>query len=84
MNGGNRQGPEPAKSNLRNRDRLCPDHGDPQCRPKVGDEVPLDPWGSEYGCGYPGARDPEDFEILSAGKDGVVGREDDLSSQDPS
>jgi general secretion pathway protein G len=50
---------------------------------RVMDEVPRDPWGSEYGYRYPGARNPEDFEILSAGRDGIVGTEDDLSSQDP-
>ena len=50
---------------------------------KVMDAVPWDPWGSEYGYRYPGSRNPEDFEILSAGRDRIPGTEDDLSSQDP-
>lgn len=50
---------------------------------QVMEAVPLDPWGSEYGYRHPGSRKPEDFEILSAGRDGIFGTEDDLGSQDP-
>lgn len=44
-------------------------------------EVPLDPWQNEYGYKFPGSVDKGTFEIISKGKDGIEGTEDDISSQ---
>ena len=49
---------------------------------KILDKLPLDPWGNEYVYRFPGKKDPSDFEIISKGKDGQEGTDDDLSSQD--
>jgi general secretion pathway protein G len=49
---------------------------------RILDKVPLDPWGQEYLYQFPGKKNPADFEIISKGKDGQQGTEDDLSSQD--
>lgn len=49
---------------------------------KILDKVPLDPWGNEYIYRFPGKKNPSDFEIISKGKDGQEGTDDDLSSQD--
>lgn len=55
-------------------------------RPKrwtqILDKVPLDPWNQEYQYKYPGSKDRSRPEIISIGKDGLEGTEDDLSSQD--
>jgi general secretion pathway protein G len=50
---------------------------------KVADSVPKDPWGNEYIYRFPGSKDPSKFEIVSMGKDGIAGTNEDLSSQDP-
>jgi general secretion pathway protein G len=49
---------------------------------KIADRVPTDPWNQPYGYKFPGTKDPSEFELFSLGKDGQVGTEDDLSSQD--
>jgi general secretion pathway protein G len=49
---------------------------------KIADRVPTDPWNNPYGYKFPGTKDPSEFELFSMGKDGQVGTEDDLSSQD--
>jgi len=54
----------------------------PRMWSKVADKVPLDPWGNEYLYRYPGRKNPMDFEIISRGKDGQEGTDDDISSQD--
>jgi len=55
-------------------------------RPKrwtqIMDNVPKDPWDHEYLYKYPGSKDRSRPEIISIGKDGLEGTEDDLSSQD--
>ena len=43
---------------------------------------PLDPWKNPYGYKFPGRKNPSEPEIISKGKDGIEGNEDDLSSQD--
>jgi len=50
---------------------------------RIADAVPKDPWGNDYGYWMPGRKDKSSFEIVSKGKDGQEGTEDDLSSQDP-
>lgn len=55
-------------------------------RPKrwsqIMDNVPKDPWDREYIYKYPGSKDASRPEIISLGKDGLEGTDDDLSSQD--
>jgi general secretion pathway protein G len=43
-------------------------------------EVPLDPWGMEYQYNAPGKRNPDGYDLFSAGKDRVPGTEDDLGN----
>ena len=47
------------------------------------DAVPKDPWGNEYIYKYPGSKNSSRPELISLGKDGLEGTEDDMSSQDP-
>lgn len=49
---------------------------------RVMDSVPKDPWGNDYVYIFPGRKDASRPEILSKGKDGQQGTDDDLSSQD--
>jgi len=49
---------------------------------QIMDKVPKDPWGHEYVYKYPGSKDRSRPEIISLGKDGIAGTEDDMSSQD--
>lgn len=44
--------------------------------------VPRDPWQNPYTYKFPGSKDPKNPEIISAGPDGQLGTDDDLSSQD--
>ncbi len=41
-----------------------------------------DPWGNDYIYKMPGTKDPSTYEIISMGKDGKLGTEHDISSQD--
>ncbi len=41
-----------------------------------------DPWGNDYGYKYPGSKNANEFEIISKGRDGIEGNDDDISSQD--
>jgi len=41
-----------------------------------------DPWGNEYVYKFPGSKDPKIYELISMGADGVLGGDDDISSQD--
>ena len=48
-------------------------------RPYIqGERVPLDGWGHDFVYRFPGETNSADFEIISAGVDGVIGTEDDL------
>jgi len=44
-------------------------------------QLPTDPWGNEYVYKRPGTIDPSTYEIISKGGDGVLGGDDDISSQ---
>lgn len=44
--------------------------------------VPTDPWGNPYIYKMPGTKDPSEFEIISYGKDGIAGGDDDINSQE--
>ena len=50
---------------------------------KTADRIPTDPWNNEYRYRLLPEEDERGFELLSAGKDGQFGTEDDLSSLDP-
>ena len=50
---------------------------------QIMDQVPRDPWGSEYIYKFPGSQNRSRPELISYGKDGLAGTEDDMSSQDP-
>ncbi|MEI6177774.1 MAG: type II secretion system major pseudopilin GspG [Verrucomicrobiota bacterium] len=45
-------------------------------------DVPLDPWGGEYGYRFPGKKRANEYEIICKGPDGMENTPDDLSSQD--
>lgn len=47
----------------------------------LAESVPVDPWGNEYVYKFPGSKMPTEFELVSKGKDGQLGTEDDMSSQ---
>lgn len=42
-------------------------------------EIPLDPWGNEYRYAFPGKRNPETYDLWSAGPDGKDNTGDDIS-----
>ena len=44
--------------------------------------VPKDPWDNDYIYKMPGSKDPKTYELISKGDDGVLGTDDDISSQD--
>lgn len=44
--------------------------------------IPLDPWGNAYVYEYPGRRNVNGFDIMSAGPDGRSGNEDDITNWD--
>lgn len=44
--------------------------------------VPLDPWDNAYVYKYPGSKMKHTPEIISAGEDGQIGTDDDISTQD--
>jgi len=46
------------------------------------EEQLIDPWGTLYRYRMPGSVDPVKPEIISAGEDGLLGTQDDLSSHD--
>ncbi|MDB6077739.1 MAG: type secretion system protein GspG [Akkermansiaceae bacterium] len=50
---------------------------------KLMDDMPKDPWGSDYGYKFPGRKDPTEFELISMGPDMQEGGDNDYSSQDP-
>lgn len=49
---------------------------------QIMDEVPSDPWNNEYIYKFPGSKDRSRPELISVGKDGLEGTEDDLSNQE--
>ncbi len=53
----------------------------PKSWSKIMDEVPKDPWNKPYIYKFPGSIDPSRPEIITYGKDGIEGTEDDMSSQ---
>jgi general secretion pathway protein G len=45
-------------------------------------KVPLDPYGQEYGYRYPGTKNTDRFDLISAGQDGLFDTADDLGNWD--
>ena len=43
-------------------------------------EVPLDPWGNAYVYECPGKHNPSGYDLMSAGPDGRVNTEDDITN----
>ena len=41
---------------------------------------PADPWGRPYRYLYPGARNPQDYDLFSLGPDGTEGSRDDIGN----
>lgn len=54
----------------------------PKSWTQLADSVPIDPWGNEYMYKFPGSKVATEFELVTKGKDGQLGTEDDKSSQD--
>lgn len=44
--------------------------------------IPTDPWQNDFIYKMPGSKDPKTYELISKGPDGVLGTDDDISSQD--
>ena len=44
--------------------------------------VPADPWGNPYIYEYPGKHTADGFDLMSAGPDGQVGTDDDITNWD--
>ena len=44
--------------------------------------LPTDPWQNVFIYNMPGTKDPRSYELISKGPDGLLGTEDDISSQD--
>ena len=42
------------------------------------DKMPIDPWGHEYIYVCPGQKNPDGYDLYSAGKDGQPGTQDDV------
>ena len=42
--------------------------------------IPKDPWGNEYVYLSPGTHNPDGYDVLSPGPDGVEGGGDDISN----
>jgi len=45
----------------------------------VGSRIRQDPWGETYVYKCPGEHDPEGYDLLSCGADGLAGTEDDIT-----
>jgi general secretion pathway protein G len=43
------------------------------------DKFPTDKWGHDYIYRYPGTDDPTSFELISMGRDGQLGTDDDIN-----
>jgi general secretion pathway protein G len=48
-----------------------------------GGFIPKDPWGHDYLYECPGRHNPDGYDIISMGRDGVLGTDDDITSWQP-
>ena len=47
----------------------------------LADRVPMDPWNQEYTYKFPGSKVATEYELITKVKDGQLGTDDDMSSQ---
>ncbi|MDA0812859.1 MAG: type II secretion system protein GspG, partial [Verrucomicrobia bacterium] len=45
-------------------------------------KVPVDPWGVEYSYRFPGTKNADRYDIISAGPDGIFDTTDDIGNWD--
>lgn len=57
-----------------------PTRKDPKWRGPYLEKTPMDAWGTPMQYRYPGTRNPNGFDLLSAGADRVMGTPDDLGN----
>ena len=57
-----------------------PQNLDKWAGPYLKKAVPLDPWGHAYQYIYPGIHRPKNYDLFSAGPDGVPGTDDDIGN----
>ena len=50
----------------------------------LADKVPMDPWQNEYMYKFPGSKVATECELITKGKDGQLGTDDDMSNFWPS
>jgi len=50
--------------------------------PYLSKGIPLDPWGSAYSYEYPGKHNVNGYDLVSAGPDGRMGTDDDITNWD--
>jgi general secretion pathway protein G len=48
--------------------------------PYLKSDIPSDPWGNAYVYRSPGQKNPDGYDLVSAGPDGSEGTEDDISN----
>jgi len=62
--------------------------GDPPANnwkgPYLKKAIPKDPWGNDYQYTAPGAVNTDNYDIISAGPDGKMGTEDDITNYEES
>jgi general secretion pathway protein G len=44
------------------------------------DKIPQDPWGNNYVYTFPGKHNPNSYDLMSVGRDGKEGTEDDIGN----
>jgi general secretion pathway protein G len=58
-------------------------HDTPQWNGPYLDKIPKDPWKNDYIYECPGKHNPETYDLMSMGPDGVAGTEDDITNWEP-
>jgi general secretion pathway protein G len=48
--------------------------------PYLKSDIPKDPWGNDYVYESPGKNNPSSYDLMSMGKDGRVGGDDDITN----
>ncbi len=57
-----------------------PHSRDPRWRGPYLDQLPVDAWGQEFVLIIPGKRNPQKYDIVSAGPDQIMGTDDDMGN----
>lgn len=58
-------------------------HDTPQWNGPYLDKIPKDQWENDYIYECPGKHNPETYDLMSMGQDGVAGTEDDITNWEP-